>query len=231
MRVLRRKLVRDLWHIRGQAFAIVLVLASGVALTTMSIGAMQALDRARGDYYERYQFADVFAHLKRAPEGLSEQITEIPGVAHQQTRVVADVRLELPDLAVPATGRLISLPDWGEPALNKVWLRRGRLPDRAHGDEVAVSEPFAASHNLKLGEGFGAILNGRKRTLRMVGVALSPEYVLTGAAAGASVPDDRRFGVIWMGRKALASVFGLDGAFNDVVVSLQRNASEPEVIA
>ncbi len=230
MRVLHRKLVRDLWHIRGQALAILLVIASGVALTTMSVGVMQALVNARAEYYERYRFADVFARLKRAPEAVAQRIAEIPGVARVQTRVVADVNLDMPGMAEPVTGRMISLPDWGEPALNAIRLRRGRLPDQGHRDEVVVSEPFADAHRLRPSDRFGAVLNGRKRELQMVGTALSPEYILTGST-GTAVPDDRRFGVIWMGRKALASVFDLDGAFNDVSVSLLRGASELEVRA
>ncbi len=43
------------------------------------------------------------------------------------------------------------------------------------------------------------------------------------------MPDNRRFGVIWMSEKALASAYDLDGAFSSVALKLLRGASEREV--
>ena len=47
---------------------------------------------------------------------------------------------------------------------------------------------------------------------------------------GAFVPDDKRFGVLWMGRSELAAALDMEGAFNDLSVSLQPGASEADVI-
>ena len=44
------------------------------------------------------------------------------------------------------------------------------------------------------------------------------------------MPDDRRFGVIWLGREALQGAFGLEGAFNEVSVSLLRGTDPQTVI-
>jgi putative ABC transport system permease protein len=43
------------------------------------------------------------------------------------------------------------------------------------------------------------------------------------------MPDDRRFGVIWMSEKALASAYDLDGAFSAVNLKLLPDATEREV--
>ena len=40
------------------------------------------------------------------------------------------------------------------------------------------------------------MINGRrKKTLRVVGIALSPEYIYSACRPGGMMPDDRRFGV------------------------------------
>ena len=44
------------------------------------------------------------------------------------------------------------------------------------------------------------------------------------------MPDNSRFGVIWMSESALAGIYDLEGAFSSIAVKLLRNASEPEVI-
>jgi len=44
------------------------------------------------------------------------------------------------------------------------------------------------------------------------------------------MPDDRRFGVVWMPEKALSAAYDLEGAFSSLDLKLLRGASEPEVI-
>lgn len=73
------------------------------------------------------------------------------------------------------------------------------------------------------------MINGRWQRLTIVGIALSPEYVYA-IRPGDAFPDDKRFGVFWMAYSELAPAYDLDGAFNDIAVSLTSGASEPEVI-
>ncbi len=86
-----------------------------------------------------------------------------------------------------------------------------------------LHEPFAEAHGLGVGDTIEVLMNGAKRWVRIVGVALSPEYV-DAIAPGMLMPDDARYGIIWMGREALAAAFDLDGAFNDVSLALLRGA-------
>jgi putative ABC transport system permease protein len=229
MRMLDRKLLRDLRRLWAQALAIALVMASGVATFVLASGAYHSLDETRAAYYLRYRFADVFAQLRRAPKSLLERIEAIPGVAAAEPRVTRLALLDVTGLAEPATGQAVSIPDLAEPRLNLLHLREGRLPERGRTDEVTVNEGFARAHGIHIGSTFKALLNGKKRELRVVGVALSPEFIYA-LGPGDLMPDDRRFAVLWMSEKALAALFDLDGAFNDVTLRLLPGASEPEVI-
>jgi putative ABC transport system permease protein len=230
VKALRRKLLRDLWHLRGQVAAISLVVACGVAVVVTTRTSYESLVISQADYYSRYRFADVFASLKRAPEALRRRIEALPGVAAAETRIVAEVTLDVPGLGEPATGRLISIPERRVPILCDLHLRSGRwlLPGRR--DEVLISEAFAAANGLRVGDSIGAVLHGRWQRLRIVGIALSPEYIYE--IQGTSLfPDNRRFGVLWISRDALGPPFQMEGAFNDVVLRLSAGASEQEVIA
>lgn len=230
MRALNRKTIRDLWLIKGQAFAIVMVIASGVGTFVMSLSTLHSLSQSQQTYYERYRFGEVFAQLKRAPLSLGRRIAEIPGVAQVQTRVVVDVTIDVPDMSEPAIGRLISIPERREPMLNDLHLRRGRWIDPLRNGEVLVSEAFATSHQLGIGDTVSAVINERRQQLTIVGIALSPEYIIQIHGANL-LPDDRRFGVFWMGYEQLAAAFNMDGAFNNVSLSLMRGASQPAVMA
>ena len=229
MRALNKKLVRDLWRIRGQSTAIALVIAAGVALFVMSLGTMRSLETTRDAYYERYRFADVFAQVKRAPESLAERLSALPGVKWAETRVVVNANLDVADMEEPAVGRIVSVPDNGALQLNAVVIRNGRHVSATNPDEVLISTAFANAHGLGPGDRLFATLNGHRRQLLIVGTALSPEYVYS-IAPGGLMPDDRHFGVLWMGRSALAGTFDLEDAFNSVSLSLLPGTREDDVI-
>lgn len=226
---LDRKLMRDLWAMRGQVIAVALVIASGLTVLIMSLGAISSLEETRAAFYDRYRFADVFAQVKRAPQPLAERIAAIPGVRTVETRVARQVVLDVPGMAEPVTGLLASLPETRQPRLNDLVLREGRWIAPQRHDEVIAAKAFADAHGLRPGDRIAAIINGTRRSLIIVGLALSPEYVYV-LAPGQLMPDDRRFGVLWMGREALATAYDLDGAFNDVVLRLERGARVEEVI-
>jgi putative ABC transport system permease protein len=227
---LDKKLLRDLWRWRGQILAIALVVACGIASFVSMLSAYESLQLTQASYYEQYRFAQVFAQLKRSPESLKTQIEAIPGVAQVQTRVVADVNLDIPRRAEPAIGRLISIPERQPPLLNSLYIRRGRYIQPDRDNEVLIGESFAKAHHLDLGDTIGAVINGRWQKLQIVGIALSPEYVYAIQGTGDIFPDNERFGILWMGREALGTAFNMDGAFNDVTLTLMRGAIEADVI-
>ena len=194
----------------------------------MYLSAFDSLQVTRSTYYERQRFADVFASLKRAPLSLGSRIASIPGVSQAETRVVVDVTLDVEGLAEPATGRLVSVPDRQRQVLNDVALSAGRYIEAGRPDEVIVSEGFAQAHLLRPGSTVRAILNGRRRDLEIVGIGLSPEYIYT-IRPGDLMPDDKRFGVFWMERRALAAAFDMEGGFNDVALTLMPG-TEPDAV-
>ena len=227
---LDRKLLRDLWGLKAQVASIAVVVACGVGVLIGSVATIRTLRTSRDEYYARYHFAHVFARLKRAPEAVAAQLRDLPGVAQLETRVAQDVAVDVPGLSEPATLRLLSIPDWGQPALNRLHLRRGRWPAPGRLDELLVNEAFADANEIHPGDRLQAVVNGRRQRLLVVGVALSPEYVYQ-LQEGAAFPDNKRFGVGWVPREGLAAAFDLTGAFDDVVVGLAPGASPEPVIA
>jgi putative ABC transport system permease protein len=200
---LQRKLLRDLWTMRGQILAIMGVVACGIASYVAMLSAHGSLARAAETYFDRHRFPDVFAQVAYAPERVAHQVADVPGVDAVEPRLVRDVAIDVRGLPEPATGRLVSLPERGQ-SFNVLHLSSGRMPEAFGGSEVVVSKAFADAHELRLGETVGAIVEGRKATLRMVGTALSPEYI-SSVGPGSLFPDDLRFGVFWMAEDELAA--------------------------
>lgn len=230
MRALNRKLLRDLRHMWAQLLAIAAVIAAGVAVCITMLSALASLQLSRDDYYASSRFGDVFASVTRAPESTAERLREIPGIEVVESRVIADVTIDVPGLDEPAVGRLVSIPDDRPPTLNRLLVRRGADPPAGHGDQVLASEAFVNAHRMNVGDTFAAVMNGRWTRLTIAGVALSPEYVYS-IRGGDLFPDDKRFGVFWMRRRDLAAAFDLDAAFNNVVLRLSGEARTADVIA
>lgn len=229
MKALDRKLWRDLGQMKSQAAAIALVVMCGVGTYIMFLSTLQALRATQESYYRDYRFADVFVSLKRAPESLRQRIQDIAGVDQVETRVVAAIRLSMPNFDEPVTGLMVSVSENGRHGLNALHLREGRLPAPDRPDEVVVSTPFAQAHALHLGDRFYAILNGRRQELTVVGSALSPEFIQQ-LRPGSAFPDYKRFGVMWMGRRAFGQAYDMHNAFNDVTLSLRPGAETQSVI-
>lgn len=229
MKAIDRKLWRDLWQMKSQALAIALVVMCGVGTYIMFLSTLGALRATQDSYYRDYRFAEVFATLKRAPESLRQRIEDINGVDKVETRVVAPVRIDMPNFEEPVTASMVSVSDSGVHGLNALHLQEGRLPIPGRPDEVVVSTPFAQAHALHLGDRFHAILNGRRQQLTLVGTALSPEFIQQ-LRPGSAFPDYKRYGVMWMGRRALGQAYDMHGAFNDLALSLRRGADTQYVI-
>lgn len=229
MKALNRKLWRELWQMKGQVFAITLVVTSGVATFIMFISTFHSLEFTRAKFYNDYNFADVFVNLKRAPESLKDKIKNINGVKQLETRVCAQAKLDIKGFTESVTGKIISIPDDGMPILNRLYLRKGRLPDPSRDDEVVINETFAQAHGFNPSDQFAAVINGKWKRLTITGIALSPEYILL-MKTGAMSPDFKRYGALWMTRKAISKAYDMDGAFNDVVLTLYPGAKISDVI-
>ena len=233
MRAIHRKLLRDVWRARAQVVSIAAVVAGGVMSVVMLRGTATALDRARAVYYAEARFADVFATLTRAPDGTAARLAAVPGVGAVSTRVVTDVRLDVPGLALPAVGRLISLPHGNDRAgapLNVVRVLRGRAVDPDADDEVLVNGRFAEVNRLGPGDTLVAVVNERRVTLRVVGIGAAPDYLFE-EGAGGQFTAEGTFCILWVPHELAASASGLRGAFNDVAIALTPGARAPEVIA
>lgn len=231
MHALDIKLLRDFRRLWGQALAIALVLASGVMILLMAFGMFRALSDTLNAYYERNNFAHVWSAVEKAPRGILTEIAAIDGVQTVEGRIERYVVLDMPGRVKSSTGLALSLPENGAlPHLNVPLLKIGRLPDPQASDEVMLSASFAEAHGLALGDRFDILMSGQKRQVRLVGTALSPEYVYA-IGLGTIMPDDEAFGILWLPHAMLAAAYDMAGAIDMVTLSLGREAREDRVIA
>ncbi len=223
------KLLRDLWRMRGQAFAIALVISAAMATYVLSMGVHSSLVETRDAYYDRYHFAEVFASMTRAPRSIVDRAEELEGVARAEGRIQQYATLDLPGRTDSIRAVINSVGDGGESELNQIVLLRGRGPGIDVAGEVVIDRSFAEANGLDIGDEIDAIIYGSRDRLEVVGIALAPDYVWA-IAPGELVPDESRFGIFWMGEKALEAATNRTEAITSLSLMLDRSANEQEVI-
>jgi putative ABC transport system permease protein len=228
MKALRTKLRRDLWHHRGQVLSIAAVVATAIMTVLSMRGTYESLETARDEFYTETSFPDIWASVEQAPESIRHRLEAVDGVTAVDTRIRRMVNLQVPGSTVPATG-LLSSVDPAVRSLGRLFLRSGVLPDSDDRHQVVINEKFAEANYLAADSSFGAVINGQWQTLRVVGIAISPEFLYP-LAPGTLFPDHETFGIVWMGREALAEATDLEGAFNEVALTLHPGASPDAVM-
>ncbi|MCE3011017.1 MAG: ABC transporter permease [Proteobacteria bacterium] len=202
----------------------------GVSLLVSEWSAYRSLQQARDSYYRDYKFGDLFADFKKSSTESLHQIAEIPGIEDFDLRISVEGLINVPGRMEPSVGRLISVPSGLQPKLNRIHLRKGRLPVDSNEAEIIVHEGFASANSLDPGDRFSIIVQGQSQIVRVVGIGLSPEYVYA-LSSNAPLPDDLHFGVFWMTEKKLQQLLKMSGGYNSLVAAMTPSALSHEVIS
>lgn len=229
-RLLDRKLRRDLRTHAGPIVAIAIVVACGVASYVAERTMARILTSAQAEYYAQVRFPDLFAQVRRAPDGALARLRAIPGIDRLEARATGEVVLRVPGLREPATARIVGTRPPGEATLDHLVIREGRLPLAGERDAAVASEGFARANAIAVGDTLGAVIGDAWRRLRIVGIGTTAEFVYE-FRAGDMLPDPRHFGVLWLDAEVAADALGYGGAWNDLAVTLLPEADTAAVIA
>ena len=202
--LLARKLMRELRMQKGQAFAVFAVTSLGVLLFVASAGAYLDLSASYADSRARLALAQLHVDVTTAGAADVTQTAGLPHVRAVEGRAVTSLPVDIGDERVEL--RLLSLPDAAEPRLDKLLLSEGRLPEAA--DEIVIEKHLAEHHKLRSGSTVRNAADGR--TLRIVGIGASAEYLWVARDEHDVMPSPDSFGVGW--RR------GHGGPFNQLLV-------------
>lgn len=225
---LDRKILRELRQLRPQIITIALLIICGLSLMIATSISYDSLHAARDSFYRDYRFAEIFAEFQAAPRSVIDRMREIPGVQIVEERILADGLIEVRGQDEPAVGLFLSLPSGGQPRLNRIFVREGRLPREAQIPEVFLHEAFATAHHLKSGDFISVLVKGQRLRLHIVGLGLSPEYVYA-LRSGVPLPDNRHFAILWMAEPVLGRLVGFQDSFNSVAVTLNSSRTSAPI--
>ncbi len=217
MSLLNVKLLRDIWQSRWQFIAVIVVVMLGISFYQSSWMSYRNIGASYELYYDMLHFADFEITLKQAPDSIDRRLRQVPGITSVQPRIVSEVELEMPVAdAKEVIARIISLPDSGRAAVNGVTVLHGRYLGPAHKREVLVERSFAEHHSLRVGDYVHPVVDGEVTDFRIVGLALSPEYLYAIQSKQYLMPTPSTFGVFWVRQGQAERLLGMSGMVNNV---------------
>ncbi len=194
------------------------MIAVAIMLFVAFMAAYANLNASCSYAYERLKFLDFSIALRRAPPSLVDRVGSLPGVESAEGRQVVSIRLRLPN-GDYAPGRAISLPHDRPPAVNQVFLDRGRGLLKRRG-ELLMERRFAECHGYQLDQPVEVECLGVLRRYTLVGLVSSPEYVWVAAGPQDPRPAARKFGVLFLSQADTRSMSG-DDSLNEVHVRVR----------
>ena len=240
MSALNHKLWRTIINTKGQFIAVAMVVAMGIAVYIGVATAYHNLNASKEKFYHDRNFADYYFHVVKAPEQVTKQIANIPGVAGVTGRIQKDVAL-INDFNHRATARLTGYTLPVEYEINSLELLTGRFfaaegaavrpgeQTRTGDIEVLVDPQYAEGNRLAYGDTVSIVAEGKTVPLTVVGTATGPEFVYLMKDAGTLLPDPTAFGIIMLSQERAEEILNLKGQINQVLVTLVPGADEERV--
>jgi len=222
MKILFRKLLRDSWQAKGQFISVLCLVIIGVMFYSGINATYRNLTISSQKYYDDYRFGDIWVSFYRAPENAEEKVKSLSYVKMATGRVVQDAKINISEENNNATIRLVSLPDVKRDIVNDIVIKSGGYFSEAASNQCLVEKEFFTANDLEVGDEIYPIINGHKVKLSVAGSVKSPEYVYTLKDASEIMPDNKRFGIVYIKKSFEQAVFGYEGFINDLSLTLRE---------
>lgn len=196
IRLLLRRALRDLAAMRFRAAAIVLIVASGMAIFTGMYSAIDSLLATRDDWYRQGGMPDLEVRFVLEDQVNLPSFDDLPGVEAVESRLLLPGHLEL------AGGRqlsatLVGFDLAGPRSLGRLTLLAGEPLDPARPDEVVIDPSFARYHGFGLGDRMLLVVGRDRFELTVRGIAVSPEYLIASANPSDLLPSKGSMAVLF----------------------------------
>ncbi|MBC2582159.1 ABC transporter permease [Clostridium sp. DJ247] len=222
MNILFRNLLRDIKQSKGQFISILIIVILGVTFYTGINTMFRNLSDSSDKYYEEYRLADIWVDFYKAPLGVKDKIEELPYIKAATGRIVQDASINIS--GENATLRFITLPDVKKDIVNDIVIKSGRYFSEGDSNQCVVDEDFFKANDLKIGQYIYPIINGNKVKLKVMGSVKSPEFVYTLKDASELMPDNKKFGIVYIKQSFGEAIFDFKGSINSVSVQVSHSS-------
>jgi putative ABC transport system permease protein len=216
------KLWRDIRQQKWQFTALVVVILLGVLSYGGMMGMIDDVEASLDHTLDELRFQDFVVTLQEtAPESVVQDVAGVDNVQAVTGRLVMDVGLDISE-DNQARARLVGMPTAAQPPVNQLYIQEGRYLQEGDGLVAVVDHHLAEYYGYGPGTVLHPIVNGEQLDVEIVGVAVSPEYLMAVASAENVLPLPSGFTVLFMPEPEVQSLFGAEGTVNELNVRLDN---------
>lgn len=227
MNKLNLRLFRTIRHTIGQYIAVSLVIIVGIMSYVGFSMAMINLQTTVNAYHDMTNSADIYVELNRIPENALKFLYEIDGITDIQGRVKDDFAYT-DKKGVRGTLRIVSVPDNQEEAINSLYIRKGSFVRGNRG--VMVVQPYASAVGIEIGDPIDIQINGKTYKLTVEGIVSSSEFVYVIENEQILLPDNEKFGIVFLEESFAQKAFGYENSYNDLLIQVEDEEKIDSVI-
>lgn len=200
--LLLRRALRDLVTLRFRALAIVLIIASGLAVFVGIYSAIASLFASRDAAYRQGAMQDLEIRFILDDQKNLPDLDDLRSVDAVESRLLLPGHLELGGREGPGSGRLaatlVGLDLAAERRINRLTILRGRGLDRSEPESVVIDRNLARYHGVEVGDTLHLVVGkDHYRDLTVRGIGRSPEYLLSSADPSVLLPSKGSMGVLF----------------------------------
>ncbi len=223
---LRLKMRRDAWQMKWRALAIVLIVASGVAIYAGIYWGLLSLFRTRDSVYRAQHFADL--EVRFLPEDVRNlpDLAGIEGVARLERRLLLSGVLRLSGQA-PLTAVMTFL-ETPAPVIHAFKVVAGRLFRPDEQDAAVIDKGLGTHHGLKVGDLIEVKVGEAVYRRRVVGIVITPEYFVATSNPAYFIPEKGSVGFVFANLDSISDTLGFT-LVNDVVFLFRDGADAAAV--
>lgn len=226
MKKINLKLWRDIGNQKWQFVALTLIILLGVTSYSAMIGMIDDVQQSIERTLDELRFHDFAVSLEGVgSERLVQKVAALDNVAAVNGRLVVDTGLYVSE-DNQAHARLVGMPTGEQPPVNQVHIRDGRYLEEGDGAVAVLEHHFADHYGYGPGTVLHPIVGGETIDVEVVGVGVSPEYLMAVPSSENPMPVPGGFAVLFVPQAELQSLFGAAGAINELDVLLENGDSQ-----
>ncbi|MBN2897561.1 MAG: FtsX-like permease family protein [Clostridia bacterium] len=218
MTKLNLRLLRTIKHTLGQYIAVSLVIIIGIMSYVGFSMAMVNLETTVSAYKQATNAADIYVELNRIPANALKFLYDIDGIVDIQGRVKSDIAYTNED-GVRGTLRVVSVPEDQDRAIHNLYIREGSFVRGNRG--VMVVQTYAQANGIEIGDAMDVQINGKTYRLTVEGIVSSSEFVYVIENEQTLLPDNEKFGIIFLEESFAQKAFGYDNSYNDLLIKVE----------
>jgi putative ABC transport system permease protein len=226
MKKINLKVWRDIVRQKWQFGALILIILLGVTSYGAMIGMIDDVIKSIERTLDKLRFQEfVVSFDGTVPESVVQEVAGLDNVQAVTGRLVMDTGLYVSE-DNQAHARLVGMPVGDQPLVNQIHIKEGRYLQAGDGLVAVLEHHFADYYGYGPGTVLHPIVNGERLDVEVVGVGISPEYLMAVPSRENPLPSPSSFAVLFMPQLELQQLFGAAGRINELNVLLMDNVPD-----